>query len=131
MYGLPSYNEIDPTIFVALTYSFIFGAMFGDVGQGLCLVIGGALLYHFKKMELAACLSSAGVFSTIFGFLFGSFFGFEDVIPALWMHPKDAMTTLPFIGTMNTAFVVAIAFGMFLILTTMVLHYQCSPQKRC
>ena len=49
MYGLPSYNEIDPTIFVALTYSFIFGAMFGDVGQGLCLVIGGALLYHFKK----------------------------------------------------------------------------------
>ena len=38
------------------------------------------------------------------------------------MHPKDAMTTLPFIGTMNTAFVVAIAFGMFLILTTMVLH---------
>lgn len=73
-------------------------------------------------MELAACLSSAGVFSTIFGFLFGSFFGFEDVIPALWMHPKDAMTTLPFIGTMNTAFVVAIAFGMFLILTTMVLH---------
>ena len=32
------------------------------------------------------------------------------------------MTTLPFIGTMNTAFVVAIAFGMFLILTTMVLH---------
>ena len=122
MYGLPSYNEIDPTIFVALTYSFIFGAMFGDVGQGLCLVIGGALLYHFKKMELAACLSSAGVFSTIFGFLFGSFFGFEDVIPALWMHPKDAMTTLPFIGTMNTAFVVAIAFGMFLIIVAMILH---------
>ena len=39
MYGLPSYNEIDPTIFVALTYSFIFGAMFGDVGQGLCSTI--------------------------------------------------------------------------------------------
>ena len=130
MYGLPSYNEIDPTIFVALTYSFIFGAMFGDVGQGLCLVIGGALLYHFKKMELAACLSSAGIFSTIFGFLFGSFFGFEDVIPALWMHPKDAMTTLPFIGTMNTAFVVAIAFGMFLILTTMVLHIINAVHKK-
>lgn len=122
MYGLPSYNELDPTLFVALTYSFIFGAMFGDVGQGLCLVIGGALLYRFKKLELAACLSLAGIFSTIFGFLFGSFFGFENVIPAFWMHPKSAMTTLPFIGSMNTAFVVAIAFGMFLILTTMILH---------
>ena len=35
MYGLPAYNEIDPTIFVAITYSLIFGAMFGDAGQGL------------------------------------------------------------------------------------------------
>ena len=33
MYGLPSHNEMDPTVFVALTYTFIFGAMFGDVGQ--------------------------------------------------------------------------------------------------
>ena len=44
MYGLPAHNEMDPTIFVALTYSFIFGAMFGDVGQGLLLLIGGGLL---------------------------------------------------------------------------------------
>ena len=58
----------------------------------------------------------------IFGFLFGSFFGFENVIPALWLHPKEAMTTLPFIGSMNTVFVAAVAFGMFMILTGMVLH---------
>lgn len=122
MYGLPAYNEFDPTIFVALTYAFIFGAMFGDVGQGLCLAIGGALLYRFKKVELAGCLASAGVFSTIFGFLYGSFFGFEDVIPALWLKPKEAMATLPFVGTLNTVFVVAIAFGMFLILLTMIFH---------
>lgn len=122
MYGLPSYNEIDPTFFVALTYAFIFGAMFGDVGQGLCLVVGGALLYKFKRMALAAIISCAGVFSTIFGFLFGSFFGFEDVLPALWLHPSKHMTTLPFIGKLNTVFIVAIAFGMLLILVTMILH---------
>ena len=34
MYGLPAHNEMDPTMFVGLTYSFIFGVMFGDVGQG-------------------------------------------------------------------------------------------------
>ncbi|QOV19478.1 ATPase [Blautia liquoris] len=122
MYGLPGYNEMDPTIFVALTYSFIFGCMFGDVGQGLCLVVGGALLYKFKNITLAAIMSLAGIFSTIFGVFYGSFFGFENVIPALWLKPKTAMTTLPFIGTMNTVFVVAIAFGMFLILFTMILH---------
>ena len=83
MYGLPAYNEMDPTWFVALTYSFIFGAMFGDVGQGLLLFIGGFLLYKFKHITLAGIISCAGVFSTIFGFMFGSIFGFEDVIPAL------------------------------------------------
>lgn len=122
MYGLPAYNEIDPTIFVALTYSFIFGAMFGDVGQGLLLVLGGFLLYHFKKINLAAIIGTAGIFSTLFGFMFGSIFGFEDVIDAVWLRPVDAMTSVPFIGKLNTVFVVAIGFGMFLILLTMVLH---------
>lgn len=122
MYGLPAYNEFDPTIFVALTYAFIFGVMFGDVGQGLCLVLGGSLLYKFKKMDLAAIVACAGVFSTIFGFMFGSVFGFENIIEPIWLHPASAMTTLPFIGKLNTVFVVAIAFGMFLILITMLLH---------
>lgn len=122
MYGIPGYHEIDPTIFVGLTYAFIFGTMFGDVGQGLCLVIGGALLYKFKKIPLAAIMSMAGIFSVIFGFMYGSIFGFEDLIPAVWLHPKTDMITLPFIGTMNTVFVVAIAFGMFLILSTMIMH---------
>lgn len=122
MYGLPAYNEIDPTIFVAITYSLIFGAMFGDVGQGLLLLIGGALIYKFKKMDLAAIISSAGFFSTIFGFLYGSFFGFEDVLPALWLRPMNNMMTVPFIGKLNTVFIVAVGFGMFLILVAMILH---------
>lgn len=122
MYGLPAYNEMDPTLFVALTYSFIFGAMFGDVGQGLCLAIGGFLLYKFKKMNLAAIISCAGIFSTFFGFMFGSVFGFENIIEARWLHPAVQMMNLPFIGKMNTVFVVAIAFGMFMILFTMILQ---------
>lgn len=122
MYGLPAHNEMDPTIFVGITYSFIFGVMFGDVGQGLLLLIGGALIYHFKKAPLAGIIASAGVFSTIFGFLFGSIFGFEDVLPALWIRPIDHMTTLPFLGKLNTVFIVSVAFGMFLIIVAMILH---------
>lgn len=122
MYGLPSYDEFDPTIFIALTYTVIFGAMFGDVGQGLCLLIGGFLLYRFKHIALAGIISCAGFFSTIFGFMFGSVFGFENVIEPLWLRPVTAMKTLPFIGKLNTVFVVAIAFGMFIILLTMVLN---------
>ena len=122
MYGLPAYNEIDPTIFVALTYAFIFGAMFGDVGQGLVLFIGGFLLYKLKKVSLAAIISAAGFFSTIFGFMFGSVFGFENIIDAVWLHPSKAMVNVPFIGKLNTVFIVAIGFGMVLILVTMILN---------
>lgn len=122
MYGLPNYQEFDPTIFVAITYSIIFGAMFGDVGQGLCLFVGGMLLYKLKKLNLAAIVGSCGIFSTIFGFCFGSVFGFEDVIEPLWLRPTEAMTTLPFIGNLNTVFVVAVALGMGLVLLMMVFH---------
>lgn len=122
MYGLPSYEELDPTILIGITYSFLFGFMFGDAGQGLCLLAGGFLLYRLKKMSLAAITSCCGFFSTIFGLLFGSVFGFEDVITPLWLRPADAMTTLPFIGKLNTVFVVSISIGMGIILLTMVLN---------
>lgn len=121
MYGLPAHDEMDPTIFVALTYTFIFGAMFGDAGQGLCLFIGGGLLYLTKKINLAGIISIAGIFSTFFGFMFGSFFGFEGtIIKPIWLSPMKAMMNLPFVGQLNTVFIVAVAFGMALILLAMI-----------
>ena len=96
MYGLPAYNEMDPTWFVALTYSFIFGAMFGDVGQGLVLFLGGILLYKTKKIE--------------------------DVLKARWLKPMNAMMDVPLVGRLNAVFVIAIGFGMFIILICMVFN---------
>ena len=130
MYGLPAYNEIDPTILIGLTYSFLFGIMFGDVGQGLCLLIGGFLLYRMKKVNLGAILSCCGFFSTIFGFLFGSIFGFEDIIHPVWLRPMQHMTNLPFIGRLNTVFIVAVSLGMGIILLTMILNIINSYRSR-
>ena len=130
MYGLPAYNEFDPTLLIAITYSVFFGFMFGDAGQGLLLLLGGLLLYKWKGVKLAAIVSCCGFFSTIFGLLFGSVFGFEDVIPALWLKPTEAMTNLPFVGRLNTVFVVAIALGMGMILLTMVLNMAISFKNR-
>lgn len=122
MYGLPSYNEMDPTIFLGLTYPLIFGAMFGDVGQGLLLILFGAILYFKTKIDLCAIISIAGVFSTIFGFLYGSLFGFEDIIPAIWLRPMEHSLTLPVVGTLNTVLVVSVGFGMILILLSMIFN---------
>ena len=130
MYGLPAYNEIDPTILIGITYSFLFGFMFGDAGQGLCLLIGGFLLYRLKKIRLAGIISCCGLFSTIFGLLFGSIFGFEDIIDAAWLRPQQAMTDLPFIGRLNTVFVVAVGLGMCIILLCMVLNIVNSLRSR-
>ncbi len=113
MYGLPGYHEMDPTLFVALTYTLMFGIMFGDIGQGACLMLGGGLLYYWKKMRLAGIVAVAGVWSVVFGFLYGSFFGFEETIPALWRKPMDdIMSTL----------MLAIGFGAALLLVAMALN---------
>ena len=86
---------------------------------GLCLFLFGGLLYLTKKINLAGIVSIAGLFSTFFGFMFGSVFGFENVIEARWLHPAAAMMELPFIGQLNTVFIVAVALGMFLNLLVM------------
>ena len=130
MYGLPAYNEIDPTWFVAITYSFIFGAMFGDVGQGLVLFLGGLILYRTKHMDLAGIISCAGVFSVFFGFMYGSFFGFEDILKAVWLKPMSKMMDVPLVGKLNAVFVVAIGFGMFIILICMIFNIINSVRRK-
>lgn len=51
MYGLPGHNEIDPTPYVAITYTLLFGIMFGDLGQGLAVILIGWLMWKLKRME--------------------------------------------------------------------------------
>lgn len=113
MYGTPNYNEIDPTSFLAITYSLIFGIMFGDIGQGLCLTIGGFLLYKWKKMNLAAIIACAGIFSTIFGFMYGSIFGFENILHHYWLNPREKVTTI---------LLTAVGFGVILIIIAIILN---------
>ncbi len=93
MYGIPSYNELDPTLFLSLSYLFCFGFMFGDVGQGLVLAIGGFLLAK-RGLELGKVLVRLGLVSTFFGFMYGSVFGLEEVIGAIWIRPFEEVNQL-------------------------------------
>jgi len=81
MYGLPSYHELDPSLFMAITYCIFYGIMFGDVGQGLCLSLLGILLARRQKFWLGNIIACCGLSGAFFGCVYGSVFGFEDILP--------------------------------------------------
>lgn len=91
-YGTPDYGEVEPTAFLAASFLLMFGLMFGDVGQGAVLFLLGYVIFHrfFRYTDYGIILMECGVASVIFGFLYGSVFGVEDLLPALWFSPmKD------------------------------------------
>ena len=93
-YGVPRYGEIDPTILFAITFVLMFGMMFGDVGHGAIIALAGILLRR-RLGQYAALAIAIGLSSTVFGLLYGSVFGFEQVLPALWISPlSDPMRML-------------------------------------
>lgn len=90
--GTPAANEADPSRLLFFIVPLLFGYMFGDVGQGLVLFVGGlSLRYRWPGLRL---LVPAGFSSMVFGVLFGSVFSREDIISALWFHPLDEPMTM-------------------------------------
>ena len=86
--GMPAANEADPSQLLAIVVPLIFGYMFSDVGQGLVLAVGGALLR--RRGAIARLLLVGGLAAAAFGWLFGSVFGLHTLLPALWVHPLEA-----------------------------------------
>ena len=81
-FARPRYNELDPTFLIGLTFPLLYGIMFADVGQGLLLALLG---YLFREKILlflpGRTVIACGISGAVFGLLFGSIFGFEEVIP--------------------------------------------------
>lgn len=105
MYGTPNYNEFDPTVIFGISYMILFGSMFGDLGQGAIFAIAGMLLSKKKNKDFGGLLTRMGISSMFFGLMYGSVFGFEDLIPALWFRPFE---------NINETLVIAIFFGVIL-----------------
>lgn len=51
-YGVPKYKEINPTVFSIVTFPFLFGVMFGDIGHGFILFLLASFVCMFgEKIE--------------------------------------------------------------------------------
>ena len=106
-YGRPSYGELDPTWLMAFTFPLLYGAMFGDLGQGLVLLLLGLLIDRkviLKGMSsLGLLIAYCGASAAIFGLLYGSIFGFEGHLiekylrfhfEPLWLSPIEGENIL-------------------------------------
>ena len=134
MYGLPSYNEMDPTVFVGITYILLFGIMFGDLGQGLCLSVVGYLMWKLKNMMLGRILIRCGISSAFFGLLYGSVFGAEHLLDPLYrLLPLPSFLPLHALessGNIMTILLTAIGIGVSLVLVSIFINIVCSLRKK-
>ncbi len=133
MYGLPSYNEIDPTAFVAITYTLLFGIMFGDLGQGIVLSIVGWLMWKFKGMAVGKILVPCGISAAVFGLVFGSVFGYENALNPLY-HVLFGVTEKPIQvmepATTNMIIYSAVGIGCLILVLAMLLNiYSCFRRR--
>ena len=121
MMGIPGNSEVDPTPAAAIAYIITFGVMFGDVGQGLVLALAGLIINRYGKSRYRArnnvsdfggIMAWCGFSAVIFGFLYGSFFSNEHILPALLFHPMENMMELLLMAVMMGA--IFIATGLFL-----------------
>ncbi len=129
MYGVPRYNEIDPTLFVAITYIIIFGIMFADLGQGLCLSVVGLLMWKLKKLKIGKILFPCGLSSAVMGTVLGSVFGFEELLNPMYKAMGFHEKPFEVMGNINTIILAAIGIGVGLLLTAMLLNIYSSIRQ--
>jgi V/A-type H+-transporting ATPase subunit I len=116
MYGLPSYNEIDPTPIMSITYAVIFGIMFGDIGQGFVILLVALFMKFKKKMFLGDIMIRCSLFSIFFGALYCSVFGYEEVLPFPALLPIHEQANT------NYVLLISVGLGILLIMFCMVLN---------
>ena len=84
-YGIPRYKEANPGLFTIITFPFLFGIMFGDIGHGTLLFLA-SLYICMKKNEInnpslkvlinfRYLLLIMGIFSFFCGLIYNDFMG--------------------------------------------------------
>jgi V/A-type H+-transporting ATPase subunit I len=115
--GWPDAHELNPAYLSILLFSFQFGVMFGDVGQGAIFLLLGIIFSWKYKTGIASKIGvmfiPMGIASIIFGFLYGEVFLVEGIIhPILFSplhHIGDLMKTILGVAVIEIALAHVIA----------------------
>ena len=96
--GRPQYREFDPTVVLFLTFPLFFGFMIGDVGYGIIYVAIGYYLWSSFDSDafrsLGGITIASGLFTILFGILYGELFGTHVIAQFLW-HDAVGLKNAP------------------------------------
>ena len=121
-YGSPLYRSIDPTPFVAVFFTILFGIMFGDMGQGLVFLVMGILMaLNIIKVggwnKFAPIFMCIGISSSVMGLITGEFFATEKILEpfALWVTGLFGTPHAPIVKMMPSSDPnsIKVIFGIF------------------
>ncbi|MCK4666548.1 hypothetical protein KAU33_07355, partial [Candidatus Dependentiae bacterium] len=127
-YGFPKYGDLNPLPLVLFTYIFMFGLMFGDIGHGGLILSAGLFFILnpfralYKVKDFGWILIACGISSIIFGILFGSIFGKEDILHHIWFSPMEEINLLLAFGLIIG--VTVISLGMILMIIQSFLKHK-------
>jgi V/A-type H+/Na+-transporting ATPase subunit I len=117
-YATIPYVDVDPTMLAGLSYAVMFGAMFGDVGDGILLVVLALLVRAGRPRRLASLrphwifLAAAGVAAALFGFAYGEFFGPTGLVPAGLVAPLEQPVAMLVAGVALGAILLGGAYAL-------------------
>ena len=131
MYGMPVYDEFDPTPILAPFFLLFWSFCMGDAGYGLLLIALGLLLRYNENFDILGLkkhwrlVTTLGVGTLVVGFFLGTFFGI-NLGEVSWI--PEGVRKLMLVGKLevggssyDVAMVAAIAIGIFHICLALVI----------
>eukprot|EP00760_Papus_ankaliazontas_P036530 PhM_4_TR8339/c3_g1_i1/m.73329/K02154/ATPeV0A, ATP6N; V-type H+-transporting ATPase subunit a len=102
-YGIARYKEVNPGVLTIVTFPYLFGVMYGDIGHGLIMTCFAAFLVIREKDFLGKPLNEIfglifggrylillmGIFATYVGILYNDMFGIStEIFPSAYEWPE-------------------------------------------
>ena len=137
MYGLPVYNEFDPTPILGTFFLLFFSLCMGDAGYGILLV--ATSIFLGKKMpesglgKLHSLIMLLGIGTFVIGLLLGTFFGVNlyeasfvpSTLKSIMIQGKTAIAG----RTFDVQMIMAICIGIFHICLAMTVKAICYTRR--
>lgn len=133
MFGLPSYNEVGPTVLVGVTHTIMFGIMFADLEQRLCVSLVGLFVWKKSRMQLGKTLTPRDTPSAIFGFIFGSVSDFKHALNPIYhvlSGLEDKLIEVMHPATTNVIIYLAVGVGASFVMIVILINIYSNIKKK-